>query len=253
MTKATRRFSVMVRHSMCSVALLVAAFAGSGWAAAGDRDLAGGILNDSSFTPIFQAMVRYFPDDAAKLEAELRSKAAQLGVDDQEIIPTESVEALSATTSRSFEKFFDRHGPDAYHAPDLDVRAVLQSRIQAIKFYEGKGNQCNIALIYGMHADELDPLPNDLVQRGSLANFVAMYAGSKAETKRPRLKVYTAELRAKIFQGLDAEEEALISTPSISNPKTCSANIKLFENIWRATGHDAELYRAETLLLFMTR
>lgn len=61
----------------------------------GQRDFVTGLLMDSDFASIFQAMSKYFPQDAQALEASLRRTADQLGVDRAEVIPTENVTRMS--------------------------------------------------------------------------------------------------------------------------------------------------------------
>ncbi|MGX0975615.1 hypothetical protein ACSSVY_001325 [Roseovarius sp. MBR-51] len=220
----------------------------------GGRDFVTGLLKESDFTPIFRAMSQYFPEDARNLEVSLRRTADRLGVDRTDIIPIDDVTRMSQDIANSIAQFYANYRTHVYNAPNIALLNVLQAHIQPIKYLQAHGNDCNNYLVYGASSSLIQTeVPYSMIEVAAVTKFQAMYDGSMSPVPRPQLTAYSDALRNQVFRGMDQEEIELLSSPQITNPKTCSANIKLLENIWRAEGHDAELYRAETVLLLLSQ
>lgn len=218
------------------------------------RDFVTGLLENSDFTIIFRAMSQYFPEDARNLEVSLRRTADQLGVDSADMMPTDDVTRMSQDIAESMAQFYANHRAHVYDAPNIDLMNVLEAHIQPIKYLQLHGNDCNNYVLYGASSSLIQTeVPYSMIEAAAVTKFQAMYAGSMSPASRPQLTEYSDALRNQVFRGMDQEEIELLSSPQISNPKTCSANIKLLENIWRAEGYDAELYRAETVLLLLSQ
>lgn len=218
------------------------------------RDFVTGLLEDSDFTVIFRAMSQYFPEDARNLEVSLRGTADQLGVDRNDIIPTAHVTRMSQDIAASMDQFYASYRAHVYDAPNIALMNILQAHIQPIKHMKSNGNDCNNYVLYGASSSMIQTeIPYSMIEAAAVTKFEAMYQGSMASTSRAQLTEYSDALRNQVFRGMDQEEIDLLSSPQISNPKTCSANIKFLENIWHAEGYDAELFRAETVLMLLSQ
>jgi hypothetical protein len=210
------------------------------------------LLAESNFTPIYTAMEKYFPVEANRLKTSLTRTAHEVNIDRLDLISEWQLTKMSEATENVFNAFYQRHGSDAYNAPDITLRSVIQAHIQPLKYVQERGNDCNTYLIYGANSPLVDTnIPYALVEAGAITKFEAMHKGSLTSTKRPQMTEYSNDLRQQVFAGMDQEEIELLASPDINNPKTCSANIKFFENIWRAEGHDAELNRARSVLILL--
>ena len=243
-----------VRYALLTLALIIyipsSASAENG---SGKRDFVTGLLEDSDFTVIFRAMSQYFPEDARNLEVSLRGTADQLGVDLSDIIPIDHVTRMSQDIAVSMSQFYASHRAHVYDAPNIALMNVLQAHIQPIKHMKSNGNDCNNYVLYGASSSMIQTeIPYSMIEAAAVTKFEAMYQGSMASTSRAQLTEYSDALLNQLMRGMGQEEIDLLSSPQISNPKTCSANIKFLENIWRAEGYDAELFRAETVLILLS-
>ncbi|WP_394155812.1 hypothetical protein [Loktanella salsilacus] len=209
-------------------------------------------LKNSEFSSIYASMVQFFPKESQIFQEQVHMQALQLGIDRSDRYTNAEIEQLKRLLSSELDRFYASHNDYAYNATDAALRDVIQSRVQMIKSLQGSGNDCNTFLIYGPKSDMINTdIPYNLLTTAASMNFRAMYEGSIATTNRPRSETFSYELHQHVTSGMSEAEIALISSPDINDPQTCTAFIKFFEGIWRAQGEEAVVFRADLVSMML--
>jgi hypothetical protein len=199
------------------------------------------LANAPSLTPFYDAMQKYFPQDAALTMAGIR-KLRQANAPESEI---------QAEGPKIWASLYEKYGADAYFAPDEVLKKLIAERLAFFEVLRDDPRACAGFLLRGEQALTRQQQSSLIIKAGALsaASIEVMYHGRTTPQDRAPMSygVYSQMIES-LVDLLTQEDADLLDEPDVNNPRSCEVYRVYLQAALSADFDGADRLRAQMAL-----